>query len=78
MNRVRKALIAATTAFGGSITAALVNGDQPATTEGWVGLIAGCLAAAILAGGATYTVRNEGSNIGPTGSTVTGGSTVIR
>lgn len=71
MSRARKALMAAAAAFGTGMTTALVNGDQPATTEGWIGLIAGCLAAAIVAAAATYSVRNEGPDIGPNGSTTT-------
>jgi hypothetical protein len=61
MARVRKALIAALAAFVTGLTTALVNGDQPDTAEGWVGLVAGCLAAALLAGAATYRVRNAGT-----------------
>lgn len=61
MQRVRKAIIAGIAAFATGITTALVNGDQPDTAEGWVGLIAGCLAAALLAGAATYRVRNAGT-----------------
>lgn len=61
MARVRKAVIAAIAAFATGMVTALVNGDQPATTEGWVGLIGGCLGLALTAGVATYTVRNAGS-----------------
>jgi hypothetical protein len=61
MNRVRKAIMAGVAAFATGLTTALVNGDQPATTEGWVSLIAGCLAAALVAGAATYRVRNAGT-----------------
>lgn len=63
MSRARKAVMAAAAAFATGMVTALVNGDQPATTEGWVGLIGGCLAAAIAAGVATYKVRNEGPGL---------------
>lgn len=59
--RIRKAVMAAAGAFATGMATALINGDKPATTEGWVGLIAGCLAAAILAGASTYAVRNAGT-----------------
>lgn len=79
MARIRKALFAGAAAFGTGMTTALINGDQPATTEGWVGLIAGCLAAAILAGAATYAVRNtaaDGRTL-PNGSDPVPGSRLV-
>lgn len=61
MSRIRKAVMAAVGTFATGLAAALINGDKPDTTEGWVWLIAGCAAAALLAGAATYQVRNEGT-----------------
>lgn len=61
MARIRKALTAAGAAFVTGLTTALVNGDQPSSQEGWVALVGACLGAAILAGAATYAVRNVGT-----------------
>ncbi len=61
MSRVRKALTAGLGAFVTGLVTALINGDQPATAEGWVGLVGGCLGAAILAAAATYSIRNAGT-----------------
>jgi hypothetical protein len=69
MKRVRKAVTAALATIIGSLTTALVNGDQPATTEGWAALVGGAVGLGVVAGIATYTVRNEGPGINPvTGS----------
>jgi hypothetical protein len=59
--RVRKAVLAGLAAAVSLIGGALVNGDQPATSEGWVGLIASALGAALVAGFATYQIRNAGT-----------------
>lgn len=78
MARIRKALFAGAAAFGTGMTGALINGDQPATTEGWVALIAGCLAAGILAGAATYAVRNTVAGVTlPDGSDPVPGSRLV-
>lgn len=61
MARTRKAFMAAAAAFGSGMLTALVNGDQPATSEGWIGLVGGCLALAVTAGVATYSIRNAGT-----------------
>lgn len=68
MERIRKALAAGVGAAGAAIWAALVNGDRPATTEGWAALIGGAVALGILAGVATFAVRNTGPGINAVGS----------
>ncbi len=75
MSRIRKALAAAAGTFVTGMATALVNGDQPSTQEGWIALVGGCLGAAILAGAATYAVRNVGT---VNGSDPAGGSTLAR
>lgn len=78
MNRVRKAVVAAVATAVGSLTTALVNGDQPVSTEGWAALVGGSIGLGVVAGFATYSVRNTGAGIGPNGSEVGTGSRVIR
>lgn len=58
--RMRKAIVAGLSAGVGLMAGALVNGDGPATSVGWVALFASAAAAAVVAGFATYQVRNEG------------------
>lgn len=61
MARIRKALVAGAAAGVTLMAGALVNGDQPATSVGWVALVASAAAAAVVAGFATYQVRNVGT-----------------
>jgi hypothetical protein len=61
MARIRKAIIAALGAFVSGMITALINGDKPATHEGWVGLVGGCLGLALAAGIATYKIPNAGT-----------------
>lgn len=70
MKRARKACAAFLAATVTGLITALVNGDQPVSPEGWAALIGGSLGLGVLAGLATYQVRNAGSDIGPTGSSV--------
>lgn len=75
--RARKALVAGLGATLTGVATAAVEGHAPSTTEGWIGLVAGSLAAGLVTGAAAYAVRNAGSDIGPTGSTTTPGGTVV-
>lgn len=59
--RVRKAIAAGVGATIAAIVPALINGDQPATPEGWGALIGGAIALGIVTGLATYRVRNAGT-----------------
>lgn len=59
--RIRKAVLAGVAATVAAIVPALINGDQPATPEGWGALIGGALALGIAAGWGTYRIRNAGT-----------------
>jgi hypothetical protein len=59
--RIKKALVAGAGAAISAIWAALVNGDKPATQEGWAGLIGGAIGLGIAAAVATYFARNAGT-----------------
>lgn len=65
--RMRKAFVAAGTAAAGAVVLGLFT-EIPKTKAGWVALIVGALAIGITAGRVTYETRNEGPDIGPTGS----------
>lgn len=65
--RMRKALVAAGTAALGSLALGLFT-EIPKNKAGWVALLVGAFCIGIAAGQATYRVRNEGPDIGPTGS----------
>lgn len=58
LKRIRKAIAAGVGATFAAIVPALINGDKPATAEGWGALIGGALAIGVLTGYATYQVRN--------------------
>lgn len=64
MGRIRKALVAALGATLGAIVTALVNGGQPATREGWAALVGGSVGVGVVAGLATWGVRNAGTGQG--------------
>lgn len=68
MKRFRKAIGAGVGASIAGLTTALINGDQPATSQGWAALIGGCVGLGLLAGFATYQVRNEGPAVVKNGS----------
>jgi hypothetical protein len=78
LSRVRKALVAGLGAAVSAVITALVNGDQPATTAGWAGLVAGAIGLGLATGVGVYFARNVGAGIGPNGSEVGTGSRVIR
>lgn len=59
--RVRKAVLAGVAATVAALIPALINGDQPATVEGWGALIGGAIALGIAAGWGTYSIRNDGT-----------------
>lgn len=70
VKRYRKAIVAG---LGAAVTtgASAVMQAGPEYTDGeTVSIILTTLAAGVLVGMGTYQVRNEGSDIGPTGSTV--------
>jgi len=58
MKRIKKAVVAGVGAAISAVWAGLVNGDKPATSEGWAGLIGGAIGLGIAAGIATYFARN--------------------
>lgn len=68
MERIRKALVAGVLAWLGAIVTAAVEGGTPTDAQGWVALIVGALGVGVLAGLATYKVRNTGPGIGVNGS----------
>lgn len=61
LKRIRKAIIAGVGVFAAAITSALMDGSQPASPEGWGALLGGALVGAVLAGIATYRIRNAGT-----------------
>lgn len=56
--RIRKAITAGVGAGIAALVPALINGDQPATAQGWGALIGGAVALAVVTGIATYNIRN--------------------
>lgn len=56
--RIRKALYAGFGAAISAVWAALVNGDKPATTEGWAALIGGAVGLGIMTAIGVYFARN--------------------
>lgn len=61
MARIKKAVVAGFGAAISAVWAALVNGDKPATNEGWAALIGGAVGLGIAAAIATYFARNAGT-----------------
>lgn len=61
LKRIRKAITAGAGATVAAIVPALINGDQPATAQGWGALIGGAIAIGIVTGYLTYKVRNYGT-----------------
>lgn len=59
--RIRKAITAGVGATVAALFTALVNGDKPATPEGWGALIGGAVALGIVTGLGTYAIRNAGT-----------------
>lgn len=59
--RIRKAIAAGLGATIAAVIPALINGDQPATPEGWGGLIGGAIALGVVTALATYGIRNAGT-----------------
>jgi hypothetical protein len=59
--RIKKAMVAGAGAAISAVWAALVNGDKPATQEGWAGLIGGALGLGIMTAIGVYFARNAGT-----------------
>lgn len=59
--RIRKAIVAGVGATVAAIVPALINGDKPATAQGWGALIGGAIALGVVTGIAAYSVRNAGT-----------------
>jgi hypothetical protein len=59
--RIRKAIYAGAGATGSAVWAALVNGDKPATSQGWAALIGGAVGLGIMTGVGVYFARNAGT-----------------
>lgn len=59
--RIRKAIAAGVGATIAAIVPALINGDKPATAQGWGALIGGAIALGVATGVAAYSVRNAGT-----------------
>lgn len=70
MSRFRKAYTAAILAALGSVATAMVEGRSPQTASAWLGLLLLGLATGVLAGVATYAVRNTGPGLNQWGSDV--------
>lgn len=64
LKRIRKAIAAGVGATVAAIVPALINGDQPATAQGWGALIGGAIALGVVTGLATYSIRNAGKGNG--------------
>ena len=58
MSRFRKAVMAAVGAAVSAIITALVNGDKPASNEGWAALIGGAVGLGIMTAIGVYFARN--------------------
>ena len=58
MSRFRKAVMAAVGAAVSAIITALVNGDNPASNEGWAALIGGAVGLGIMTAIGVYFARN--------------------
>jgi hypothetical protein len=61
MSRIRKAVVAGLGAAGSAVWASLVNGDKPATNEGWAALIGGALGLGLMTAIGVYFARNAGT-----------------
>lgn len=61
LSRIRKALVAAGSAALAVAGTQLAKDGVPANPDGWAGLIVAMLGAAVVAGFATYSVRNAGT-----------------
>lgn len=61
LKRIRKAIAAGVGATVAALVPALINGDQPATAQGWGALIGGAVALGVVTGWATYRVPNAGT-----------------
>ena len=59
--RVRKAITAGLAAAVALLGGALVNGDQPDTEAGWIALVFSAVSAGVVAGLATWRIRNAGT-----------------
>jgi hypothetical protein len=61
MNRIKKAVVAGFGAAASAVWASLVNGDKPATNEGWAALIGGALGLGLMTAIGVYFARNAGT-----------------
>jgi len=61
MARIKKAVVAGLGAAISAVWAALVNGDKPATSQGWASLIGGAVGLGIMTGVGVYFARNAGT-----------------
>lgn len=75
MARIRKALVAGLGAAVSAMVTALVNGDKPATREGWAALVGGAAGLGVVTAVGVYFARNAGT---VNGSDPVPGSRLIR
>ena len=61
MARIKKAVVAGAGAAISAVWAALVNGDKPASNEGWAALIGGAVGLGIMTAVGVSFARNVGT-----------------